>query len=259
MFFHIVNIEREIYWQLGSITCAAYPLEQIDTIDLKTGNINKDSALNLVVFGVSLKDVSVYKPNQVSCLFHHFLKDKDEHLDLLEGVLIDLLKTKWNTFVKAKFYRQMRIFSVYFLISLAAFGLRPKAYTQEDDDGHTNSTALIYNETTNAPVKSFLPNNLTEIICNYTVFSEAMSALTNVTNATMPTGDDSDMGSWNSFSECPLLDISTTTLKIKLIAEGVLTIFALYYILTAFRELRFLGAKMFFENLVSQVNKPCQS
>lgn len=56
MFFHIVNIEREIYWQLGSVTCAAYPLEQIDTIDIKTGNISKDSALNLVVFGVSCWD-----------------------------------------------------------------------------------------------------------------------------------------------------------------------------------------------------------
>ncbi|PSN29936.1 hypothetical protein C0J52_26875 [Blattella germanica] len=55
MFFHILNIEREIYWQIGSITCAAYPLEQIDTIDIETGNISKDSALNLVVFGVGVK------------------------------------------------------------------------------------------------------------------------------------------------------------------------------------------------------------
>jgi len=53
MFFHILNIEREIYWQIGSITCAAYPLSQIDTIDVNTGTINNNSALNLVVFGVS--------------------------------------------------------------------------------------------------------------------------------------------------------------------------------------------------------------
>ena len=81
LFFHILNIEREIYWQIGklmnffffflniledsdlenffccwfsgSITCAAYPLSQIDTIDIETGNISKNSALNLVVFGVS--------------------------------------------------------------------------------------------------------------------------------------------------------------------------------------------------------------
>ena len=53
LFFHILNIEREIYWQIGSITCAAYPLSQIDTIDVDTGKISHNSALNLVVFGVS--------------------------------------------------------------------------------------------------------------------------------------------------------------------------------------------------------------
>jgi len=59
MFFHILNIEREIYWQIGSITCAAYPLSQIDTIDVNTGEINKNSALNLVVFGVSEHSLSL--------------------------------------------------------------------------------------------------------------------------------------------------------------------------------------------------------
>lgn len=53
MFFHILNIEREIYWQIGSITCAAYPLSLVDTIDVNTGSISHNSALNLVVFGVS--------------------------------------------------------------------------------------------------------------------------------------------------------------------------------------------------------------
>lgn len=111
LFFHIMNIEREIYWQLGSTTCAAYPLSQIDTIDNETGNISKDSALNLVVFG-----------------------DKDEHLKLLDGVLIDLLKTKWNTFVKSRFYRQFYLFAAYFLISLVRFLLRPGPDMDEDDD-----------------------------------------------------------------------------------------------------------------------------
>ena len=26
MFFHIASIERDVYWQLGNITCSAYPL-----------------------------------------------------------------------------------------------------------------------------------------------------------------------------------------------------------------------------------------
>lgn len=38
--------------------------------------------------------------------------------------------------------------------------------------------------------------------------------------------------------------------QIKLGAEGLLTIGALFYIISAIREARFLGAKMFFENLV---------
>lgn len=116
MFFHIMNIEREIYWQLGSITCAAYPLSQIDTIDVETGNISKDSALNLVVFG-----------------------DKDEHLELLDGVLIDLLKTKWNTFVKSRFYRQFYLFAIYFLVSLVSFLLRPGPVMDDDDDDDDDS------------------------------------------------------------------------------------------------------------------------
>lgn len=124
IFFHIMNIEREIYWQLGSITCAAYPLPQIDTIDCETGHISKDSALNLVVFG-----------------------DKDEHLELLDGILIDLLKTKWNTFVKSRFYRQFYLFTSYFLISLISFLLRPGPVSVEDadngDDGQSGDARGI--------------------------------------------------------------------------------------------------------------------
>ncbi|XP_035731600.1 transient receptor potential cation channel subfamily V member 5-like isoform X1 [Vespa mandarinia] len=102
MFFHILNIEREIYWQIGNITCVAYPLSQIDTIDLHTGQISHNSALNLIVFG-----------------------DKDEHLELLDGTLVDLLNAKWNTFVKDRFYQQFYLFCLYFILSLISFTLRP--------------------------------------------------------------------------------------------------------------------------------------
>ncbi|XP_076766819.1 transient receptor potential cation channel subfamily V member nanchung [Xylocopa sonorina] len=102
MFFHILNIEREIYWQIGSITCAAYPLSQVDTIDVTTGSISHNSALNLVVFG-----------------------ERDEHLELMDGVLVDLLNAKWNTFVKSRFYRQFFLFCFYFVLSLVSFTLRP--------------------------------------------------------------------------------------------------------------------------------------
>jgi hypothetical protein len=164
-------------------------------------------------------------------MFHHhhhhlfFVQDKDEHLDLLEGVLIDLLKTKWNVFVKAKFYSQFYMFSIYFFISMFAFGLRPRAYdgkNGDDDDndseGSANSTRdATKNDTTNAPVKSLILHNLTEILCNYSAtYQESIMqtelGMMNVTdvydNITSINGDDfSD--EWASFSECPLLDIST--------------------------------------------------
>jgi hypothetical protein len=42
-------------------------------------------------------------------------------------------------------------------------------------------------------------------------------------------------------------------LQIRLSAEALLTVGALLYILSALREARFLGAKMFFENLVNRI------
>ena len=38
---------------LGNVTCSAYPIAQLDSIDSKTGELNPVSALNLIVFGVS--------------------------------------------------------------------------------------------------------------------------------------------------------------------------------------------------------------
>lgn len=56
-------------------------------------------------------------------------------------MLIDLLKTKWDTFVKFRFYRQFILFSCYFLVSLLCFTLRPGP-----PDRALNST-VIANET----------------------------------------------------------------------------------------------------------------
>lgn len=54
MFFHILKLQREVYWQFCDIAFAAYPLEEIDSIDVKSGDIKTSSALNVVAFGVSL-------------------------------------------------------------------------------------------------------------------------------------------------------------------------------------------------------------
>lgn len=48
----IIKFERDLIWQYGNATCAAYPLATIDTIDERTGELNQDSALSFVVYGV---------------------------------------------------------------------------------------------------------------------------------------------------------------------------------------------------------------
>jgi len=52
MYEHILELDREVYWVYGNVTCAGYPLEFIDTIS-ETGEINTNSAMYHVVYGVS--------------------------------------------------------------------------------------------------------------------------------------------------------------------------------------------------------------
>ncbi|KAG4078966.1 hypothetical protein HA402_010918 [Bradysia odoriphaga] len=212
MFFHIMNIEREIYWQLGSITCAAYPLSQIDTIDIETGNISKDSALNLVVFG-----------------------DKYEHLELMDGVLLDLLKTKWNTFVKSRFYRQFYLFAMYFIVSLICFVLRPGPDMEDDDDdtegGKSNKSRIAIDNTM---------GRLIDLNGNPFWF-----------NSTDYVEEHEGPNWWSAYSQCPLLNVETSTNQIRLVAEVILLCGAMLYILAALRESKFLGYHMFIENLMT--------
>ncbi|CAG4921815.1 unnamed protein product [Colias eurytheme] len=239
LFFHILNIEREIYWQIGATTCAAYPLGQVDTIDTETGLISKDSALNLVVFG-----------------------EKDEHLELLEGMLIDLLKTKWNTFVKFRFYRQFILFACYFLVSLVCFTLRPGP----PDKVTTNTTVI---NTTVATVANEI--ELAMDVDNCSIAHSAIDRNVEVFNGTKPNSNrcghfkshpkekdkptepprETDMeGWWEDLTEdCRLMNFDTWQAKVRICTELLLWFGALIYIGAALREARFLGLKMFFENL----------
>ncbi|XP_030754916.1 transient receptor potential cation channel subfamily V member 3 isoform X2 [Sitophilus oryzae] len=216
IFFHILNLEREIYWQIGSITCAAYPLSQIDTIDVKTGQISKTSALNLVVFG-----------------------DKDEHLELMDGVLIDLLNAKWNTFVKFKFYRQFFTFAFYFIISLIAFTLRPgPSHHAEPAKNGTNTNVTKAMANVSSIINSTVIENVTHQIITKKIEKKDDS-------------DDYDVEEWwdNLQEECRLMNLDHPISQIRFAAEIGITLGAFLYLAAAIREAKFLGLRMFFENL----------
>ena len=44
---------------------------------------------------------------------------------MIEGIVVDLLKVKWKTFIKKNFFGQIIRFAFYFLISLYCFVTRP--------------------------------------------------------------------------------------------------------------------------------------
>lgn len=215
----------------GSITCAAYPLEQIDTIDLETGNISKDSALNLVVFG-----------------------DTTEHLELLDGVLIDLLKTKWNTFVKSRFYQQFYLFALYFIVSLFSFLLRPGPELESDEDGEDGKDNKNGTEKMSKLILGRSNNSIKFLWMNKIVTHlPLVQSNPYWFNQTDDVDDSTDFISawWSTYSECPLLNTNTIQNKIRLISEVILLVGAFLYILAALRESRFLGYKMFIENLMT--------
>ncbi len=85
MFTHILDLNKEVNWTYANYTCAAYPLKYTDTIKQDTGEINQASALALVVYGDSVM-----------------------HLNLLDGLLEELLKAKWVTFAKKKFRKSIK-------------------------------------------------------------------------------------------------------------------------------------------------------
>ncbi|ESO92828.1 hypothetical protein LOTGIDRAFT_216486 [Lottia gigantea] len=101
MYEHILEKERKEFWKYGNVTCAGYPLDHIDTISTG-GEINFNSALNLIVYG-----------------------EEQGHIDMMEGLVENLLREKWKTFIRYRFYRRFIVFSLYFLAFTAAFFLRP--------------------------------------------------------------------------------------------------------------------------------------
>lgn len=273
LFFHILNIEREIYWQIGSVTCAAYPLTQFDTIDPITGGIQKQSALNLIVFG-----------------------ETTMHLDLLEGPVMDLLHAKWNTFVKFRFYRQFFAFLIYFLISINAFMTRPvhrkpaAAAAGKSVNATVNSTLYINQsiEIANATLLAQQGVNLTSLLAlasepvmydvNDTGVSTSVNGSGDMFSATFidwVNGSDNSMnsalllnglfnasysmnetnqtttgkGQWLSWSQC-LEQPTDASQWVRLSCECLMLLGAISFILGAMRECQFLGASTFFENLV---------
>lgn len=76
MFQFIMRKTRDINYVYGDIACASYNLTTLDTIS-SNGKTDTNSALYLISYG-----------------------ETEEHLELYDEIILDLLNKKWKTYIK---------------------------------------------------------------------------------------------------------------------------------------------------------------
>ncbi|EDO37108.1 predicted protein [Nematostella vectensis] len=105
MFHHILTKSREVFWEYGNVTAAAFPLWELDTIG-DQGQVIERSAINIIIH-----------------------EDSHEHLELLDGIVLNILTEKWKHGCRfrwgAMFFLLLCIYMMYLLIFSVALGIRP--------------------------------------------------------------------------------------------------------------------------------------
>ncbi|XP_073979790.1 transient receptor potential cation channel subfamily V iav isoform X3 [Rhodnius prolixus] len=102
VFREMLELSAREFWRYSNITCSAYPLNALDTI-LPDGRTNWNSALFIILNGT-----------------------KEEHLDMLDGGIIQrLLEEKWKTFARRQFLKRLVILMLHLIFLSGAVYLRP--------------------------------------------------------------------------------------------------------------------------------------
>ena len=177
----------------------------LDTINSDTGALNTISALNLIVFGAKL-----------------------EHLDLIEYVVVDLLKVKWASFIRREFFKQMFIFLVFFFLGMFCFVVRP--YPKGTCKLNLGNSTEFENETTTTTTM------MTEIISG--IVTSGLPIIANETNQTSDNalvtsckGREGDLVIETGLGVCYLHVVGTPTDEIRMVGEVVLVVMSIYFIL----------------------------
>ncbi|ESO10140.1 hypothetical protein HELRODRAFT_72856 [Helobdella robusta] len=225
MYQHIMQTDREVYWTYGNVTCAGYPLDHVDSIS-ETGHINSKSVLYLVVFG-----------------------KKPEHLDMINGALEQLLNEKWKTFAKARFFRRLIFFLLYFTVATVAFSLRPGTVIPSSPIKSNSSQISKYHSDYENEVTS---RRVDVSFCHLNKLDSylAMEYEGGVDEKAMR------MVTIHYVDPCYQIQIQSSVDIARLVFEVLTVIGSLIYIIFALRELHFQGCKNFF---TSQKTSPTKT
>nr|CAI5852830.1 unnamed protein product [Callosobruchus analis] len=102
VFKEMLELSAKEFWRYSNITCSAYTLNALDTL-LPNGKTNWNSALFIILNGT-----------------------KEEHLDMLDGGIIQrLLEEKWKSFARNQFLKRLLILVVHLVCLSLALYLRP--------------------------------------------------------------------------------------------------------------------------------------
>lgn len=223
LFFHILNIQREIYWSFAEIVFAAYHLDEIDSIDIETGEVNETSALTVITFGEELG-----------------------HLDLMSGVIMELLREKWNKFARDQFFGQIKRFLLYFALSMVTFILRPSPEIEPEEDLTNTSFTLECNQVS--------PKHTTQLFSSIRKFicwgsdcvhnsKDVNQSLVSIVTTEPPM----DKMIVSNINYCYLWRMESAMDKIIRTLELATFIGALLYTLSFVREAKRLGLQMFLQ------------
>ncbi|XP_071948239.1 transient receptor potential cation channel subfamily V member 5-like [Antedon mediterranea] len=119
LFEHILNLERELEWNFGTVTCAAYNLNNIDSINMD-GTLNSKSAIYTIAY-----------------------KSGMDRLPMLKGLVFHIIEQKWKTFAKVHFIFRLVAYIIYLLCFCTSFYLRAGKASQEfAQDGTMNNETV---------------------------------------------------------------------------------------------------------------------
>lgn len=198
------------------------------------------------------------------CLPVSILQKKIEHLDLIEGIVVNILQTKWKCFIRREFFKQIFIFFVYFCLSMFVFVSRPMRASEyncvpKNETGTGLFAESAFNLTTIPPDVT-----TTSSLVN-TDFMTTVADMINMTTTAAQEGldnqedeeeeDDEDEEPCEEglvpvpLDQCYMNEYETLFKQGRLMAEVVLVFFSVAYLVRACMELSFLGRKLFKENL----------
>uniref|UniRef100_T1GKP7 Ion transport domain-containing protein n=1 Tax=Megaselia scalaris TaxID=36166 RepID=T1GKP7_MEGSC len=119
VFREMLELSAKEFWRYSNITCSGYSLNALDTL-LPDGRTNWASALFIILNGT-----------------------KEEHLDMLDGGIIQrLLEEKWKTFAQNQFLKRLLIHVLHLLCLSVSIYMRPSkadlaAKETDELDGQT--------------------------------------------------------------------------------------------------------------------------